>query len=265
MTAKIKFWQWPNILAVDAGLLSAAWLWVFAREQSAGLGMMPYVILVLSVWLTYSADRLFDVSSRAQSQLLSARHQFAKRHARMLWLIWAGLLLLSITLAITSLSHTQLGKGFVLLFVCLTYTGLNQVLSKRFFPKELMVAVIFAWGTQVFLPAHTEWLCLAGFTLLCLANCLSIGWKEKTIDAGLKVRSLTNILSIRWINLLLLAGISLSLFSSCMVALLPSILGLALIHFKRGHFSREAFRVLCDSALLLGPLLYFFCSGVLVR
>lgn len=254
---KIKFWQWPNILALDAALVAAIWLWVFAEKQSAEPGMTAYVVLALSVWLTYLADRLFDVSPREERQLLSARHRFAKHRGRLLWLIWVAILVLNIALAMTGLSQAQLIKGFVLLFLCLTYTGLNQLLSKKFFPKELVVALIFAGGTQVFLPAHTEWPLLSGLILLCLINCLMIAWKEKSVDAMLQVRSLSSALSERWIYHLLAVGTGLAFFSSVgITALLPPTLALCLIHFSRALFSKECYRVLCDAALLTGPLFY---------
>jgi len=265
MTAKIRFWQWPNVLAIDAGMIAAAWLWVFARQQQASLGTTPYLVLALSVWLTYLADRLFDAGPREKIQLRSARHQFAKRRSVILWLIWIALFPLNLALALTSLNPSQLMRGFVMLFFCLAYTILNHLLSGRFFPKELFVAVLFAGGIQVSLPDHCAWGCLAGFTILCLVNCLMIGWKEKTVDALLEVRSLSSVLDLRWGHGLLVLAVGISLFSDCTFALLPPALLLGTIQLKRECLGREPFRVLCDSALLIGPLLYFFCSGVLVR
>lgn len=258
MITKIKFWQWPNILAIDAALVTCIWLWVFAEEQSAKLGMTAYTVLALSVWLTYIADRLFDVSPRGESQLLSARHKFAKRRSRLLWLIWAAFLVLNITLAITGLSQPQLMRGFVLLLFCLAYTGLNHLLSKQFFPKELIVALIFAGGTQVFLPEYTGWPLLAGLIMLCLTNCLMIAWKEKSVDSMLQIRSLSSALNDGWIYPLLVVGIVLALLpSGGTIVLLPPTLTLCLIHFIRAHLSKEPFRVLCDAALLTGPFFYF--------
>jgi hypothetical protein len=265
MTAKIKFWQWPNVLAIDASLVAVAWLDVLASEQSAELNPAAYGVLALSVWLTYLADRLFDAHPRRPGQLTSARHQFAKRRHRVLWLAWAALLALDISLAVTALGPSTLIKGFVLLGFCLAYTGLNHLFARRFFPKELLVAIIFVGGTQVFLPEATEWPTLVAFTLLCLVNCLAIGWRERPVDALLEVRSLSSILNLRWGAPLLLLGLGFGLFSDGMRALLPSLLTLAAIQIQRDRFSRESFRVLCDAALLLGPLVYFFSFGVFVR
>jgi len=257
MTGKIRFWQWPNILAIDAGIIAVAWLWFFAEQQSVTLGATPYLVLALSVWLTYISDRLFDARPRIKEQLLSARHQFAKRRGKILWLVWAPLLVLNILLAMGALSQSQLEKGFTLLLLCLAYTALNQSLSRRFFPKELLVALIFAGGTQVFLPSYTPWSCLLGFVLLCLINCLLIGWQEKSVDALLQVRSLSSIVDPHWTHPLLLACLGLSCFSSCSPALLPSLLALGALYCCRLRFGTESFRVLGDAALLAGPIFYW--------
>lgn len=265
MSTKIKFWQWPNILAIDASLIVIVWLWVFSREQSVELSPASYAVLAMSVWLTYISDRLFDAGPRHKDDLLSARHQFAKRRARPLRWIWAAVLIINLMIAISGLKPGQLQKGFALLTVCLVYTALNHFLSKRFFPKELFVALIFTGGMQVFLPEPMDWLSLISFALLCLSNCLCIGWKETAVDATLKVRSISSISDARWFYPLMLAAVCSAAISSCPMALLPSIVLLFIIQIKQQHFRTESFRVLCDASLLAGPLAYYFGSGVLVR
>lgn len=265
MTRKVRIWQWPNLLALDAVLVAVAWLWVFAINQSQAPGLPACLVLGMSVWLTYTADRLFDVRPREPSQLLSARHQFAWSREKRLWLIWAGVLVVNIAVAFTGLDSPQLDKGFILLIACLAYTALNQLLSARFFPKELLVALIFAGGTQIFLPDFSEWISLISFTLLCLINCLMISWKEASFDARLKVRSLTSLMNEKWAVPLLAATTVLSQASDCRIALLPSSLSLILLWLIRTRTDSESYRVLCDVALLTGPVLYFFGSGVFVR
>lgn len=266
MTAKIKIWQWPNILAIDASLIAVAWLWVFAREQCVDLSRGAYAVLAMSVWLTYVGDRLFDAGLRREDELLSARHRFAKRRARSLLWVWAAVLVINLWIALSGLNPDQLQKGLALLALCLAYTASNHFLSKRFFPKELFVALIFAGGMQVFLPEAMDWPSLISFALLCLSNCLCIGWKERVVDTRLKVRSLSSISNPRWFYPLMLAVVCLAAISNCPVALLPSFALLLVIQSRQRHLRTESFRVLCDASLLAGPLAYyFFGSGVLVR
>lgn len=214
-------------------------------------------VLGLSVWLTYTADRLFDVAKRPLSQLHSIRHRFAKQHAPILWKVWFGILAINIGIAFTGLTAYQLLNGIVLLAFCLIYTELNQKLSSRFFPKELCIAIIYAAGVIVFLlPNSTLWLPAGFLILLCLINCLIISANERSIDAAMNVRSIAQSLP----------GLSLVLYACCLPVMtlletpwqLPfgaSLAALALVNFYQKQLSIESFRVLADAALLVGPLL----------
>ncbi|MFQ3271378.1 MAG: hypothetical protein ACI9A1_001702, partial [Lentimonas sp.] len=133
---RIRIWQWPNLLALDAALIALVWQAAFAAALGFPVSTTAPVVLGLSVWLTYMADRLFDVARRPVEQLQAVRHRFAKQHARKLWTLWSCTLILNIGLAFTGLSINELCNGFILLAICLLYTGLNQALSRRFFPKE---------------------------------------------------------------------------------------------------------------------------------
>ena len=80
MHPPIKLWQWPNALALDAALIALLWLTALAGALRVELSAAAYAVLGLSVWLTYMADRLYDVTPREANALLSVRHRFAKRH-----------------------------------------------------------------------------------------------------------------------------------------------------------------------------------------
>ena len=190
----IRIWQWPNLLAVDAALVALLWQAAFAAALGHEVSVAAQIVLGVSVWLTYMADRLFDVAKRPLQQLHSTRHRFAKQHFRALWGVWCGALVTNIALALTELSIRELRNGAVLLALCLLYTALNQTLSRRFFPKEICVAIIFAGGVIVFLlPNAGIWLSAGSFALLCLINCLMIGAKEQQVDAALQVRSMARL------------------------------------------------------------------------
>lgn len=84
----IRLWQWPNLLALDAALIALAWQAAFAAALGNEVSAAAQIVLGLSVWLTYMADRLFDVAKRPLQQLHSTRHQFAKQHRKTLWRCW---------------------------------------------------------------------------------------------------------------------------------------------------------------------------------
>ncbi len=255
---KIQPYQWPNVLALDAALIAVLWQVALANALGQPLEIAACVVLALSVWLTYVADRLFDVARRPAEQLLSARHRFAKRHARTLWRIWALVLPINVTIAFLGLGEAQLKAGALLLVICLAYTALNQKLSRRFFPKEICVALIYTGGVVVFQPATVSLSFVAFFALLCLLNCLIIGAKEKAIDAKMQVHSIVPMVAERWLGL---CALSLHLLVILVaptgaIALSGSFLALGVLHLLRRRFSVESFRVWADAALLVTPLVW---------
>jgi len=262
MKHKIQIWQWPNILSLDAALIAMSWQWVFSNSTGSSPGTASYLVLGLSVWLTYQADRLLDVSTRSFDRLSSSRHRFAKQNKSALWRIWWLGLFGNVSLALTALNPQQLARGFALLAVCLLYTFLNQHLSKRFFPKELLVAIIFASGTQVFLPQAADIFSILSFTIVCLANCLIISIKERAVDARLRVRSLSNLIRTNWLPPALIASLIFASTSSYAIALVPPMLGLMTLYALRAQIETERFRVLADLALLAGPVAYL-CADLM--
>ncbi|WP_148216346.1 hypothetical protein [Coraliomargarita akajimensis] len=215
------------------------------------------IVLFLSVWLTYTADRLFDVRKRRRKQLLSARHQYTKQHQKALWKYWYIALTVNLIVAFTQLSATQLRYGFYLLGLCLIYTLLNQQLSKYCFPKEAVVATIFAGAIMSLTVPPQDWLLLLHLSCLFSVNCLLIGQNERSIDAAMRVRSLSTYSrsSTSVVTACFIATIP-SCFSHSPVLLLATVISLGLlfiIHSVRRHVSIERYRILLDSSLLLAP------------
>jgi hypothetical protein len=253
-----KIWQWPNVLALDAALIAPLWLFALECAHRVEIGWAAHVVLGFSVWLTYVADRLYDVRSRDASALLSLRHRFSKRYASQLWYVWFTVLGLDLLLA-TQLTCVQLKNGALLLAICLVYTWLNQKLSRRFFPKEVCVALIYAGGVSIFLPKLAPLGFVEAFAFLCLMNCLIIGAKEKHIDSKMRVHSVATLVAERWLTPLALIGAGLVIWGGGELwqELTVSFLLLGLLHRYRARIEIEVFRVLVDAALLVGAAVYF--------
>ena len=252
LSEKIQFWRWPNILGVDAAFIAVAWLGAYANVIEKRLTVSAYLVLFLSVWLTYAADRLFDVRKLRIDHQLTSRHRWTQRHSHKLWKIWWFLLALNLALA-TQLQKEQLSMGIVLLVATLAYTALNQTLSRRFFPKEVFVAVIFAGGIVVFLPGQVDCLFFSALTGLCLLNCLSIGLKEAKIDQYFGQKSAVLFITSARLRIATLIG-----FLICGVIQFPlhsaiaiGLLGLGTLQLLDRRIKIESYRVLADAILLI--------------
>jgi len=259
----IKYWQWPNVLGIDAALIAVIWQIALAHALTMPVGLTAHFVLGLSVWLTYLADRLFDVSTREEAALLSVRHRFSKRHAAFLWRVWFVVLAVNLLLA-TQLTLLQLKHGALLLAVCALYTLLNQKLSRKFFPKEICVALIYAGGVMVFLPEALHLGFFESFAFLCLLNCLVIGAKEKAVDSEMRVHSISRMMAERWLIPLACVGAALTLGSGVELSygLTLSFGLLGLLHYLRTRIRVETFRVLVDTALLLGGVICLLANGM---
>ena len=264
MDPSIRLWQWPNILAIDTALVSILWQLGLVRALNTEIGWAASAVLGLSVWLTYVADRLFDVKSREKVALFSLRHQFAKRYHQALWYVWFVMLAINLLLA-KQLTAMQLKKGCLLLIFCLLYTTLNQKLSRHFFPKEICVALIYASGVIIFMPVAYPLGFFGVFALLCLLNCLMIGAREKVIDAKMRIHSVTPLIAEGWLTPLALLGMGLAIWrgGELWLGMALSLGLLGLLHGLRRRISMETFRVLADASLAMGALYALGFNGSL--
>lgn len=247
--------QLHNWLSVDAALVAVAWQLSLAHFWERPVNPVAPLILALSIWLVYMADRLYDVRGLTEHPELSDRHRFALRHKRKLWSIWWTILSVDCALAFTFLERQELLHGCYLLAFCLIYTGANQLLSKRFFPKELCVALIYVAGIALFIPPPHPWFPFGILTVICLFNCLSIARKETRLDRSMQLHSLS-----RWFSPTIAHG--LWLICSVPVVLIPGQLYNALaitmlcqwlLYINRLHLETETYRILADAALFIGP------------
>ncbi|MGJ8641176.1 MAG: hypothetical protein ACSHYA_17430 [Opitutaceae bacterium] len=258
MSVSTKPWLWLNILALDAALIAVAWQFFFFASEKTTPSIPAQVVLGLSVWLTYMADRLYDVRKVDLNQLLSLRHQFAKKYRRPLWLIWFLVLIANIVVALLGLTPQQLSNGLWLLAFCLLYTGSNQLLSKRFFPKEIFVAIIFACGSIVFMESMPAPRAIGAFTIVCFINCIAIGHKERVVDKALCTTSLASFVRPAAVYTCMVMALLMiySIQQFLALALLVTLVATAVIYRGRQHLSMETYRVLIDNSLLLGWLFW---------
>ena len=259
---KARAWQWLNILGIDAAIIAVVWQLFFLSLDQLVISIASQLVLGLSVWLTYMADRLYDIRSCNVQNLLSLRHQFAHKHRTKIWRIWWSVFIVNIALAFFKLTNDQLSNGFILLFACLAYTWFNQLLSKRFFPKELFVALIFSGGVIIFVEPTPALQLVIAFVILCLINCIAIAHKELKVDKALCIHSLSAVIKPHMVYLLSIVGIVIPIWNYEVVGL-PITLTLSatlFLYWQRDRISVEQYRVIQDTALITGPSLWLIIN-----
>ena len=255
-------WSYFNIIAIDAPIISVLWYFYYAQNSiNEGLNAYHFLILGFSVWLGYMADRLLDVRFKQKSQLVSLRHQFCKEHERKLWILWVITLIITLGLSLNTLNSDKIFAGLKLVLFIFFYNCLNQCFSRKRFPKELIVAALFAYGTLFLVEKPFDMEEFLHFTLICFLNCLILTHKDKLVDDKMGVRSWTHPLkhqSITIINVLL--GIYFILaYKSIDNAYFAICIACLLIHTLCKDLNAEQFRVVIESIYALIPLIMVIC------
>ena len=179
-----------NDLSLDAPLVAIAWQIVIAKSLLASLEFYHHLVLGISVWLCYSADRFFEPSQLAVTS--SRRHEIFKRHGIAFLVIWFFLLFLAVIVSLIFLPLDCFLWGIPLFVVSVSNLALCLRESRTGSPfpvfKELRTAAIFALGC-FFFPAYESFpgvsqssMTLAVVFYLLFINCLSTSRWELVND-----------------------------------------------------------------------------------
>lgn len=188
---RVRWWQWPTILALDAPAVTLAWQAMLARV--AGVTLMPrhFILLGASVWLAYAADRWIEGWRLSPETVRTQRHYFYLRWRRSTFAVWIVVLLVSVTLASIRCTSQEWAASLALLVPTLLYLLSHQLVHREHswrVPKEVCIAILIAGGAALYpaVLANSRLHLLVGpiamFMLLCLANCLLISEWERDVD-----------------------------------------------------------------------------------
>ena len=179
--------EWWHLLSLDAPTVAVLWAWSFARTFHLTLSPSSLPLLFAGTWLLYVADRILD-GFHQDSAHLRERHLFYLRHraaaiaaavpvcALLAWLVLFHML------ANARLDDTLIFSVAAAYFLLVHLRGRA---IQRWFPKELIVALVFASATAV--PAwarlthsHATFFLIAIlFAALCWLNCVAIEkWEQ---------------------------------------------------------------------------------------
>jgi hypothetical protein len=283
-SARVRWWQWPTVLSLDAPLVTVVWQRLFAVDTGAHLAWHHSVIVGASVWLAYAADRWLEGWRVEPSRLATPRHRFYHRHRRATAVIWSLVLVLTVGLSLARLTAREIVAGLVLLGPTLAYLLSHQLVHRTArwrAPKELCIAGLITAGAALF-PAMDARVRLdhladaAGwFFLLVFANCALISAWEQHVDRAHGQDSIVQnhpglIPAVRALPWVLAAGALVLLASGQdgAVAVRASAAATAglfgVLDWSQPRLGWEASRILADAALLT-PLVWLVALAGVVR
>ncbi len=166
---------WGNLISIDAVIVGVAWHFLYTGQFCQRIpAWYESTIVGLSIWLVYTADRLFDTVGLDINAPHSARHRFHLDHRRSLAASWILVLLGNAAIVAINASPAQLRFGCIAIAVVIAYVASAQWLAglTRILPKELQAGCVFAFGTSI-----TAWseVGAGAFVTLLIANLLAAG------------------------------------------------------------------------------------------
>lgn len=186
----VDFFAWLGGLAIIEPLVGV--VWQRALGQCLGIPVETHysLLLGLSLWLVYVADRWLDARTLTVGVPAAARHLFARQHKRALAAVWCAVLALDVAVAVFTLNSVEwLARAGLLLATLGYFVGVHSRVAKP--PKELLVTAIYTAGVSVFAWPLLGWpwawspLLLCGtlaFALLALLNLATIAVSETALD-----------------------------------------------------------------------------------
>jgi hypothetical protein len=245
--AGVRWWLWPNVLALDAPAVAVVWQRFLGDTFGVEVPVAASVVLGLVVWGIYLVDRRLDGVHAATSQ---PRHRFAKQHANLVTLLAVFAFLLATVLAAT-LPFAYLTAGGIIAVLVAGYFALVHLVKAQLDGgKELLVGVLFAAGVAIPLIAsgvepRLSLPAVVGFGLACWLNCRLIERWETGSAQELIIESVLGI-SVVACGAVSQRPITFPLGATAVLLLL--------LHVLNRRIGSEPARVLADVALLT-PLL----------
>ena len=174
--------MWPNLLSLDATFIAVLWQH-FLAETLSPIHPAATAVLGLSVWLVYTADRLFDTLA-PESPAETPRHRFARRYRVSLSVALIPIFALDLGLALRYLPREHFIAGLALLLAVGARFLAVLFPFARNWGKEFWTALIFAAGVWTPILIANPWRPGAVlFALLCWWNCSAIDTWETQLPA----------------------------------------------------------------------------------
>jgi hypothetical protein len=240
-------WLWPNLLSLDAPLVALVWQDLAARSLGGPIRLAARIVLGLTVWAIYLADRLLDIRA-ANPPPDTSRHAFCRRHPRALTALLAAVLTLDALIAVIDLRRTVFFHGLAVAGCVAAYLSAFPMRNSGW-EKQVLAALLFSTGVLLATGTAAGLMPLvmpgALFAALCLCNLILIELSERNRQHRLM-----------WLAPIAVAAIALARPASAWHdAIALSAVLLAALALSGSRLTDNARRVLADVALLT-PLLF---------
>ncbi len=265
-------WLWPNLLGLDAPIVAVCWQWLFMRILGIPLPHVFHLILGLSVWCIYLADRLYDAFRSGKKlkagtdRLLFTRRNFGPLLVTVLIAGGVNLCLILRHIPEKLVINGLITAAAVFIYYVLRISGGSRTTS--LVPREILCGFLFAIGTVIAPSTFSEdrgtaiFISVSLLGMLFSANCILISIWEKEADLAAEDPSIASADS-RIVPRIAHLTIVIALAAGCItfftdwqlyLAIALAAAGLRLILLFQSHLSLLTLRVLAD-AVLLSPLL----------
>ena len=250
--------KWLERLSLDAVLVATGWGWGLANLAGRRFNFWLISILALATWLTYLADRLWDVRP-GTSIPATDRHRFYAEHFRLLAGVWLLIFPFSVVFAQMVLPLWKFKIGVILVGIILIYLAFIRIripAVSRLLLKRVSVALIFTAGVSLIAESWRTLEALAGTGILfngALVNLFSLPNAKVSVKGG-SLRRASRILA----GTLFIAGFGIIPISMPVGAAgLTGGLLFFLNDFDRGNQAASTARLRLDGIL-------FLMGGILV-
>ena len=252
------FWSFVNITALDAPLICVAWcLYYNQKEANIEISHNGLVIIALSVWLGYMADRLLDVKFHKSFHIKPLRHKFCKRNNMELWILWYAILFLDVFIGVASINSDKYFACIILICLTLLYQLLNQCYYYKRIPKELFISILLASATLILFNGKLYIKDYFDLSLIYFINCLVINYKDKNVDRLMGSKSLAQ--SFSYFQIIALISITFIYFTFSQDRILNPFASTTIIILSIQLFSKifneEQFRIAIEFTYFVIPIM----------
>ncbi|MGJ8645104.1 MAG: UbiA family prenyltransferase [Luteolibacter sp.] len=269
-------WLYPNLLGLDAPVVAVVWQWLFAKSFGINFPPIFHLILGLSAWCIYLADRIYDASSGMNPENGTDRMRFTSRHLRILLLVLVVATVVNVLLIVSHVPLHLIVSGLATASLLAVYYLIRLKCTSRIksiIPREILCGMLFSLGCAITPHAYDTanrhplafWIAVGSFGIVCSAACILISLWERDEDLAMNDNSIATDHSKTGKSMalalptLMLLCIPAAIFGNWHIyaSVALSVLCLFLMLRFQEHLSKPQLRVLAD-AVLLSPLIFIW-------